>query len=115
MASLDYDQAAKLLAKAQQAAPDSAAVTVGMATLHNHTGQADRALPMLQNLWKTLLQQPGTVGLPLQSEVMAQVGRAFEIKGQHDAALSAYLLAHQIHPSENSKKLIAGQQQRSVP
>jgi tetratricopeptide (TPR) repeat protein len=99
MAEQDFGAAARQFAAAHKAQPGNAAVIMGTAILYNQIGQADKALPLLQDLWKNIQTQKKKPSLVTQSEIMAQVGRSFELMGRLPQALGAWQLAQQLHPS----------------
>jgi tetratricopeptide (TPR) repeat protein len=100
MANQNYGDAARQFAAAHKVQPGNAAVIMGMAVLYNQLGQADKALPLLQDLWKTIQVQKKKPSALTQSEIMAQVGRSFELLGRLPQALGAWQLAQQLHPSD---------------
>jgi tetratricopeptide (TPR) repeat protein len=99
MAEQDFGAAARQFAAAHKAQPGNAAVVMGTAILYNQIGQPDKALPLLQDLWKNIQTQKKKPSLVTQSEIMAQVGRSFELMGRLPQALGAWQLAQQLHPS----------------
>jgi tetratricopeptide (TPR) repeat protein len=99
MAEQDFGSAARQFAAAHKAQPGNAAVIMGTAILYNQIGQPDKALPLLQDLWKTIQSQKKKPSPMTQSEVMAQVGRSFELLGRLPQALGAWQLAQQLHLS----------------
>lgn len=112
MAEQDYGAAARQFAAAQKAQPGNAAVVMGTAILHNQIGQPDKALPLLQDLWKTSQSQKKKPSLATQAKIMAQVGRSFELLGRLPQALGAWQLAQQLHPSTTLAQRIDALQRR---
>jgi protein O-GlcNAc transferase len=114
MAEQDFGAAARQFAAAHKVQPGNAAVVMGTAILNNHIGQPEKALPMLQDLWKTIHSQKKIPLQATQAEIMAQVGRSFELLGHLPQALGAWQLAHQLHPSATLAQRIEALQRTRV-
>lgn len=104
--AFDFGEALKLYNQANKQKPGNAAAQMGMAVVLNRTGESANALVILQKLWQTVQAKEAKVKKETQSEIMAQVGFAFEQLGQAQQALGCYRLAYKIISSETLLKKI---------
>jgi len=98
--AFDFGEALKLYNQANNQKPGNAAAQMGMAVVLNRTGESANALVILQKLWQAVQAKEAKVKKETQSEIMAQVGLAFEQLGQSQQALNCYRLAYKIVSSE---------------
>jgi tetratricopeptide (TPR) repeat protein len=98
--AFDFGEALKLYNQANKLKPGNAAAQMGMAVVFNRTGESANALVILQKLWQAVQAKEAKVKKETQSEIMAQVGLAFEQLGQTQQALGCYRLSHNIVSSE---------------
>jgi tetratricopeptide (TPR) repeat protein len=99
--AFDFGEALKLYTQANSLKPGNAAAQMGMAMVFNRTGNSANALVILQKLWEAAQTKASKIKTETQSEIMAQVGIAFEQLGQKEQALACFLLAHNIYKSNN--------------
>lgn len=104
--AFDFGEALKLYNQANNQKPGNAAAQMGMAVVLNRTGESANALVILQKLWQAVQAKEAKVKKETQSEIMAQVGLAFEQLGQMQQALGCYRLAYKIFSSETLLKKI---------
>jgi tetratricopeptide (TPR) repeat protein len=104
--AFDFGEALKLYNQANNQKPGNAAAQMGMAVVLNRTGESANALVILQKLWQAVQAKEAKVKKETQSEIMAQVGLAFEQLGQTQQALGCYRLANKIVSSETLLKKI---------
>jgi tetratricopeptide (TPR) repeat protein len=98
--AFDFGEALKLYNQANKLKPGNAAAQMGMAVVLNRTGESANALVILQKLWQAVQAKEAKVKKETQSEIMAQVGLAFELLGQSEQAIGCYRLAYKIVSSE---------------
>lgn len=104
--AFDFGEALKLYNQANKQKPGNAAAQMGMAVVLNRTGESANALVILQKLWEAVQAKEAKVKKETQSEIMAQVGLAFEQLGQSQQALGCYRLSYKIVASETLLKKI---------
>lgn len=104
--ALDFGEALKLYNQANNQKPGNAAAQMGMAVVLNRTGESANALVILQKLWQAVQAKEAKVKKETQSEIMAQVGLAFEQLGQTQQALGCYRLSYKIASLETLLKKI---------
>lgn len=104
--AFDFGEALKLYNQANNQKPGNAAAQMGMAVVLNRTGESANALVILQKLWQAVQAKEAKVKNETKSEIMAQVGLAFEQLGQTQQALGCYRLAYKIVSSETLLKKI---------
>jgi tetratricopeptide (TPR) repeat protein len=98
--AFDFGEALKLYNQANNQKPGNAAAQMGVAVVLNRTGESANALVILQKLWQAVQAKDSKVKKETQSEIMAQVGLAFEQLGQTQQALGCYRLSYSIASSE---------------
>jgi tetratricopeptide (TPR) repeat protein len=98
--AFDFGEALKLYNQANNKKPGNAAAQMGIAVVLNRMGESANALVILQKLWQAIQAKEAKVKKETHSEIMAQVGLAFEQLGQTQQALGCYRLAHNIVSSE---------------
>jgi tetratricopeptide (TPR) repeat protein len=98
--AFDFGEALKLYTQANSLKPGNAAAQMGMAVVFNRTGNSANALVILQKLWEAAQTKVSKIKTETQSEIMAQVGIAFEQLGQKEQALACFQLAHNIYKSD---------------
>ena len=106
LGAFDFGEALKLYNQANKLKPGNAAAQMGMAVVLNRTGESANALVILQKLWQAVQAKEAKVKKETQSEIMAQVGLAFEQLGQAQQALGCYRLSYKIVSSETLLKKI---------
>jgi tetratricopeptide (TPR) repeat protein len=99
--AFDFGEALKLYNQANKLKPGNAAAQMGMAVVFNRTGESATALVILQKLWQAVQAKDAKVKKVTQSEIMAQVGMAFEQLGQTEQALGCYRLSSKIFSNES--------------
>jgi tetratricopeptide (TPR) repeat protein len=104
--AFDFGEALKLYNQANIQKPGNAAAQMGMAVVLNRTGESANALVILHKLWQAVQAKEAKLKKETQSEIMAQVGLAFEQLGQTQQALGCYRLAYKIVSSETLLKKI---------
>jgi tetratricopeptide (TPR) repeat protein len=105
--AFDFGEALKLYKQANSLKPGNAAAQMGMAVVFNRTGNSANALVILQKLWEAVQTKASKIKIETQSEIMAQVGIAFEQLGQKEQALACFQLAHKIYTSDTLLEKIA--------
>lgn len=104
--AFDFGEALKLYNQANNQEPGNAAAQMGMAVVLNRTGESANALVILQKIWQAVQAKEAKVKKETQSEIMAQVGLAFEQLGQTQQALGCYRMSYKIASSETLLKKI---------
>jgi tetratricopeptide (TPR) repeat protein len=105
--AFDFGEALKLYTQANSLKPGNAAAQMGMAVVFNRTGNSANALVILQKLWEAVQTKASKIKIETQSEIMAQVGIAFEQLGQKEQALACFQLAHNIYKSDTLSEKIS--------
>lgn len=98
--AFDFGEALKLYTQANSLKPGNAAAQMGMAMVFNRTGKSANALVILQKLWEAAQTKTSKLKTETKSEIMAQVGIAFEQLGQNEQALACFHIAHSIYKSD---------------
>lgn len=95
----DYANAADRYREAMKLQPGSAAAAMGIAMIHNRTGQPEAALQVLQNLWKAIASSKAKRLALSKAAVLAQIGLAQQQLGRFREALQNFRQANALHPS----------------
>lgn len=96
----DFAQATSYYREALKIKPGNAAATMGMAMIHNRTGQPEKALQALQSLWVAVSKSKAKTISTTKAAVLAQIGLAQEQLGRFSEALVSFKQAHTLLPSE---------------
>ncbi|UJP05899.1 MAG: tetratricopeptide repeat protein [Nitrosomonas sp.] len=102
----EYTDAASLYRKAMQLQPGNAAAAMGIAMIHNRTGQPEEALKILQNVWKAMSGNKTKKTTTPKAAVLAQIGLAQQQTGRIIEALQSFREANVLRPSAELSKLI---------
>lgn len=112
--AFDFGEALKLYNQANNQKPGNAAAQMGMAVVLNRTGESANALVILQKLWQAVQAKEAKVKKETQSEIMAQVGLAFEQLGYLVQAQGALQIAQELHPNTQLALRLAALQNRKI-
>ncbi|MER2511227.1 tetratricopeptide repeat protein [Nitrosomonas ureae] len=102
----EYTNAESLYRKAMQLQPDNAAAAMGIAMIHNRTGQPAEALKILQKVWKAISGSKTKKTIVPKAAVLAQIGLAQQQTGRVIEALQSFREANKLRPSAELSKLI---------
>ena len=102
----EYTNAESLYRKAMQLQPGNAAAAMGIAMIHNRTGQPEEALKILQKVWKAISGSKTKKTIVPKAAVLAQIGLAQQQTGRVIEALQSFREANALSPSTELSKLI---------
>ncbi|MDV6344291.1 tetratricopeptide repeat protein [Nitrosomonas sp. Is37] len=95
----DYTNATSLYQEAMKLQPGNAAAAMGIAMIHNRTGQPEEALKILQGVWKTISRSRRKKAVAPKAAVLAQIGLAQQQLGRAIEALQNFRRANVLLPS----------------
>ncbi|SFM05467.1 tetratricopeptide repeat protein [Nitrosomonas communis] len=95
----DYTNASTLYQEAMKLQPGNAAAAMGIAMIHNRTGQPEEALKILQGVWKTISSSKMKKAVAPKAAVLAQIGLAQQQLGRALEALQIFRQANALLPS----------------
>lgn len=102
----DYTSAETLYREAMKLQPGNAAAAMGIAMIHNRTGQPEEALKILQDVWKAISSNKTKKTMAPKAAVLAQIGLAQQQIGRIIEALQNFRKANELRPSTELSKLI---------
>lgn len=102
----EYTSAETLYREAMKLQPGNAAAAMGIAMIHNRTGQPEEALRILQSIWKAMSGNKTKKSTTPKAAVLAQIGLAQQQIGRVIEALHNFRQANELRPSTELSKLI---------
>lgn len=94
-----YPEASRLYQEALKLAPDNAAAMMGIAMIHNRTGQPQQALSILQQINQLISKSKAKKITASKATVLAQIGLAQQQLGRLPEALDSFRKANAIFSS----------------
>lgn len=95
----DYANATTLYQDAIKLQPGNAAAAMGIAMIHNRTGQPEEALKILQEVWKSIVSSKMKKVIAPKAAVLAQIRLAQQQLGRAIEALQIFRQAIALFPS----------------
>ncbi len=102
----DYTNAAALYQETMKLQPSNAAAAMGIAMIHNRTGQPEEALKILQGVWKAITSSKTKENTLSKAAALAQIGLAQQQLGRLIEALQSFRQANGLFPSAELTKRI---------
>lgn len=96
----DYTNAAISYRQAIRQKPNNAAAIMGMAIIHNRTGQPEEALKLCSRLWKAVASNKIKINASSKASILVQIGIAHQQMGRLTEALQDFRQANTLFPSD---------------
>ncbi|MBA2483915.1 MAG: tetratricopeptide repeat protein [Nitrosomonas sp.] len=95
----DYTNAAVSYRQAIKENPNNAAAIMGMAILHNRTGEPEEALKLCSRMWKAVTSKKIKISASSKASILVQIGIAHQQMGRLTEALQDFRQANTLFPS----------------
>jgi tetratricopeptide (TPR) repeat protein len=96
----DYAAAAARYREMLKQSPGNAAAYMGLAMVHNRTGQPEEALRIFHKVWKIIARSKAKKNVSSKAAILAQIGLAQLQLGQLTEALKSFRKANALLPSD---------------
>ena len=96
----DYTNAADNYRQAIKQKPNNAAAIMGMAIVHNRTGQPEEALKLCSRLWQAVASNKININASSKASICVQIGIAHQQMGRLTEALQDFRQANALFPSD---------------